>query len=379
MSWRHFLRKNKILAIFSSVKLTTGCLFLLFVLTFWGTVAQVENGLYSAQERYFHSFYFLAAGFIPFAGAQLVMWVLFINLLAVALVRFVYEWRRAGILIIHAGLLLFLVSGYVTLRCSVESYMSLEEGQSKNVSQSAHQWELALWPRQDDGARQVAAVDARAFAGGKQVDFSDFGFVLTADEYYPNADALGGLNENKKFINASGIIQLRPKGLSGELEKNIPGGIFTISSKTGVLSQVLLYGLEDKPAVFYAGGRPYEMKLRLKQYPLPIVIKLVDFIKEDHPGTDIPRSFKSVVNVGSAGAWRQKTISMNDPLRHKDYTFYQSSYEKQPDGREVSVLSVVRNPWRILPYWATFVTFFGLVFHFILMAVNTIKRPDQPG
>lgn len=349
---------------------------MLFVLTFWGTVAQVENGLYFAQERYFHSFYFLAAGFIPFAGAQLVMWILFMNLVAVLLVRFVYRWRRAGILIIHLGLLLFLVSGYMTLRCSVESYLLLEEGQSKNVSQSAHEWELALWMRQDDGARQVAAVDARAFAGGKQVDFSDFGFVLTADEYYPNADALGGLSEKKKLINASGIVQLRAKGFSRELEKNIPGGIFTIRSKAGVVGQVLLYGLEDKPAVFYDAGRSYELKLRLKHYPLPIAIKLVDFIKEEHPGTDIPRAFKSVVNVGSAGVWRQKTISMNDPLRHKDYTFYQSSYQTQPDGREISVLSVVKNPGRVLPYWATFITFFGLVVHFILMAVSASKRPD---
>jgi hypothetical protein len=46
---------KKIIQLFSSVKIAVVCLLLLFVLTFWGTVAQVQQGLYVAQERFFHS------------------------------------------------------------------------------------------------------------------------------------------------------------------------------------------------------------------------------------------------------------------------------------------------------------------------------------
>ena len=58
------------LKLLSSVRITVVCIFLLFVLTFWGTVAQVQQGLYIAQERFFNSFFFLAGGFFPFPGCR---------------------------------------------------------------------------------------------------------------------------------------------------------------------------------------------------------------------------------------------------------------------------------------------------------------------
>jgi hypothetical protein len=56
---------------------------------------------------------------------------------------------------------------------------------------------------------------------------------------------------------------------------------------------------------------------------------------------------------------------MNEPLRYKGYTFYQSSFE-QRDGIEVSVLNVVKNTGRFFPYLSCLVIFCGLLLHFIL-------------
>src|SRR5947207_6097190 len=110
------------LKILSSVRITVVCLFLLFILTFWGTVAQVQQGLYVAQERFFNSFFFLAGGFFPFPGAQLVLWILFINLLCTTIVRFskYRKWSYAGILIIHFGLLLYFAAAYIIFQVSKE-------------------------------------------------------------------------------------------------------------------------------------------------------------------------------------------------------------------------------------------------------------------
>ena len=47
----------------SSPRITVVCLFLLFILTFWGTIAQVQQGLYLAQERYFFNSFFFSAGY----------------------------------------------------------------------------------------------------------------------------------------------------------------------------------------------------------------------------------------------------------------------------------------------------------------------------
>ena len=130
---------------FSSLKITVSCLGLLFILTFWGTIDQVENGLYHAQEQFFNSYFFLIFGFIPFPGAQLVLWVLFLNLVCVALTRFVFRWSHIGILIIHFGLLTYFAAAFITLHCIEESQLTLREGGAANVSTAYHDWEFSIW------------------------------------------------------------------------------------------------------------------------------------------------------------------------------------------------------------------------------------------
>ena len=187
MNFRQRLQKYKAIKFFSSVKLAVTCLVLLFILTFWGTIAQVHQGLYVAQERYFESFYFIVLGFFPFPGGQAVMWVLFLNLLCVALVRLVYKWRNIGIIIIHCGLLLFLISGYVVLRCAQESFVTLNEGQITNVSTAYHDWEISVWEETaGDSAqrynREVTAISAEGLTAGKEIHFRELGMHLTVKD-----------------------------------------------------------------------------------------------------------------------------------------------------------------------------------------------------
>ena len=90
-------------------RLTVYCLAFLFVLTFWGTVYQVEHGLYAAQERFYSSWIILIGGFVPFPGTQLVLTVLTVNLTAYLMTML--GKSSFGILLTHAGLLLLLIGG----------------------------------------------------------------------------------------------------------------------------------------------------------------------------------------------------------------------------------------------------------------------------
>src|SRR5271154_5339469 len=116
----------------SSPLITVVCLFLLFVLTFWGTIAQVHQGLYAAQDRFFNSFFFLAAGFIPFPGAQLVLWVFFINLISMLILTWkkYTQWENIGLLVIHMGLILYFVAAFMIFHVSQESNIHLAEGEA---------------------------------------------------------------------------------------------------------------------------------------------------------------------------------------------------------------------------------------------------------
>src|SRR5690348_3108354 len=98
-----------ILKFFSSLRLTVVCLSLALGLVFIGTLAQVDEGLYAAQNRWFRSLIVTNAHIgsfkLPiFPGGYLLGGVLLINLLAAHATRFKFSKKKIGIFIIHAGI-----------------------------------------------------------------------------------------------------------------------------------------------------------------------------------------------------------------------------------------------------------------------------------
>ena len=65
---------------------------------------------------------------------------------------------------------------------------------------------------------------------------------------------------------------------------------------------------------------------------------------------------------------------MNNPLRYKDYTVYQASYDSDTMGRQYSTLAVVKNYARVLPYIACLAVFLGLALHFLIQAFISKAR-----
>lgn len=370
---RKKLQRHPAIKFCASLKITLTCLILLFILTFWGTVDQVYNGLYLTQERFFNSFFFIFAGFIPFPGAQLVLWVLFVNLVCVALTRFVYNRDHIGITIIHGGLLLFFVAAFVTLHGVEESHLTLMEGEAANVSSAYHDWEVAVWP-ESGSEKDVIAYDAAGLRPGQQLKFQEYGLTLTVGHCYPNSEAYSaeGGQAAGAVLNASGVGILKPVPLDKGPEKNLPGCLLTAEG----IGPVILYGGEDGPLKITKGGQNYFMHLRRKHFPVPFLLRLKDFTVEWYPDTEVARSYKSLVEVipPGGGGSREVLISMNKPLRYKNFTLYQSSYSVDKAGRESSTLAVVRNSGRLLPYFASFLTFGGLALYFLLMAFRAKRE-----
>ena len=355
----------------SSAKITVVCLFLLFILTFWGTIAQVQQGLYAAQDRFFNSFFFLAAGFIPFPGAQLVLWVFFINLMCMMILtwRKYTNWTNSGLLITHVGLIIYFFAAFMVFHVSKESNVHLAEGESCNVSTSYQDWELAFWP-EDSREHQVTAFDTKGFKPGIQVPFDNKDFTLTVHNFYLNSEAFGDSSGkmNPAILNASGITLLNEKPLNKEREQNVEGGIFDLQTNHQS-STLILYGAESQATTVNIAGKNYDFILRHTHFPLPFSIKLDHFKAEFHPGTDMAKSYESLVTITTGALERQVRIYMNNPLRYKDYTVYQASYDTDNMGRHYSTLAVVKNYARILPYIACFFVFFGLALHFLIQAL----------
>ena len=145
------IKNNWIVRFFTSYYLATACIALLMILTAMGTLYQVDQGLYAAKQKFFNSWFFVLAGFIPFPGARLVLWLAFLNLLGVTLFRFKYRWSRVGMLLTHLGLIVLLAGASVTFHFSEESYVTLGENEGTNISMDYHEWEIAGWIQESKG------------------------------------------------------------------------------------------------------------------------------------------------------------------------------------------------------------------------------------
>src|SRR5438034_6877278 len=141
---------RKVIDLITSLKLTIVCLAVGMALIFAGTLAQVHLGIHEAQQRYFQSMFVWwpseGRGFkIPiFPGGHLIGAVLLVNLIAAHAKRFRWTWRKLGIHLTHAGLIIMLAGGLFTDLFAVEVDVRLARGDTKNDSEDMRRTEWAV-------------------------------------------------------------------------------------------------------------------------------------------------------------------------------------------------------------------------------------------
>jgi hypothetical protein len=95
-----------------------------------------------------------------------------------------------------------------------------------------------------------------------------------------------------------------------------------------------------------------------------------------------PSVFLSDVTKLEGGDETRVKISMNEPLRHEGYTFFQTSWGPQlrefdPSRTLYSVLAVVVNPSDQWPKWSCYVIGLGLLLHFAMKLLRYIRSESQ--
>ena len=172
MSLDYFL--DRLINFFTSLRLTVVCLALALVLVFWGTLAQVDLGLYKAQNEFFRSFFIYwgpkgASWRIPvFPGGYLIGGVLLINLIASQLRRFAFTASKIGLWMVHVGLILLLLGQLLTDLLSRESTLHLREGEARNYSETEREAELAVIDTTDPDADKVVAIPQGVLASAEE-------------------------------------------------------------------------------------------------------------------------------------------------------------------------------------------------------------------
>jgi hypothetical protein len=136
----------------------------------------------------------------------------------------------------------------------------------------------------------------------------------------------------------------------------------------------------DPPASRYLafGDSVYEMMFDVDRRPLGFELKLDDFDTEFEPGTEQPTHFISQVRLTDARAGikdKPYTISMNNPLDYRGYTFYQQNYIRVRDphtgnftGQFESIFQVATNPGRPIIYGGCALVVLGTFIQFYMRA-----------
>ncbi|MEI6283987.1 MAG: cytochrome c biogenesis protein CcsA [Opitutae bacterium] len=376
----------------ASLKLTVALLGLSMILILLGTLEQVHWGVWHIQKEYFSSWFCLyplntsAPLHLPLPGGYLLGLILVINLICAHFQKFKDKkgYKHWGIKMIHVGLLLLLVGGFVTAVYQDESAMVIPEKEQRNYTEAFRSYELVVIEHAANGTDKVVSVPEELLQK-TSLNLPNTSFTAKVLKYYPNCilRAQSQFPQGEVAQVTQGIGARTPlayKPIPESFDDNNPNNPLAIieinSGKTNLGSWILNAQLgESFPAqTFVYGGKTYEVNLRkLRQY-LPFSITLNQFTHEKYPGTEIPKRFVSDVTVtGEAGKFPY-TISMNQPMRHGGMTFYQSSFGATSEGKNISVLQVVRNPGWLIPYISVSLMSLGLLWHFCLSLGQFLNR-----
>jgi hypothetical protein len=392
-----------IVRFFSSYALATSVLALLLLVTFLGTLEQVDHGLHESQKKYFESLFItsidlgccLRAMHIPaedwhlpvlMPGGYLLMILLSLNLIFGGVARIMKRLtaareagqkhsvlRYAGLVLAHGSIVFMLLAGLVSMYFKKDGAMQLREGQTSDEFQSFHDSVIEIEkvsPAPAAGAKRTAVVIEGKFfqdlSSGKARTFTNtqLPFDLQVKNYETNSvpKRADGSETGREVVDG---YYLQPVKEAPEQEKNIDGAYVTATLKDGTTQAGIIWRYAMAPFSVKVGEEVWGVTLNRKTWTLPFAVTLDKFEREVHPGTEKARRFTSHVTVKSGGSEQKRVITMNEPLRDGGYALFQQSFDMgtNEDGsvRKSSTFQIVQNPSDHWPLISCIIVGIGLI------------------
>lgn len=421
---------NRIAKFFSSLKLTVVLLAFAIVLVWVGTVAQADEGLYQAQSRYFKTWVVVGANMfghhipIVLPGGYLLGTTLLVNLLAAHISRFQFTWKKIGIHVAHAGIILLLVGQLITDIFSRETQIHFSEGETKSFAESPSNYELVFVTSADAQHNQEISIPARMLEKGGVITDPQLPFSIRVKSYLHNSEPTfrAPMMQNGPPLTTNGVAANFDFNVESDSktmdDRNVPTALIEIIGPNGSLGDWVasdwisdpgmieglwiayarrmgadmartIVGRINQPQVVVVGGKAFEFVMRPERVYLPFSLTLIKATHSVYPGSDIPKDFRSRVRLQNpkTGEDRETDIFMNSPLRYSGLTFYQYQMNAGDVARQAgripsSVLQVVRNPSWLTPYIGCVLVAAGLLIQFLSHLIKFLskrKPAAQPG
>jgi hypothetical protein len=289
------------------------------------------------------------------------------NLLAAHAIRFKLSWKRSGILLIHAGLIVMMLSELVAGLLAVESKMPIAEGETVNYIENSREVELAIIDASKPKIDDVIVIPEAMLRQHGVIRHQLLPFDVEVLSYMTNSNLLDvppqKVSKETLIASDSNYYTVGPRSEEtgvdpGQREDAAAVRVaFRMKESAEVLATHLLslwfypnYTLRQlrfQAQEVTAGDTTYRLELRFKRVYQPFALQLIEFRHDKYLGTDKPKNFSSRVRLldTSRGEDRELTISMNDPLRYAGESFYQSGFfptEREAFGEPFSRSFAIR-------------------------------------
>lgn len=300
--------------------------------------------------------------------------------------------KRGGNVLIHAGVGLLMVGQFVFGDRQVEQRMGLAEGETTNLAVIEDQLELALIDTSDPKEDVVYAIpealirkinrtdrvidDPSLPAKIKIVQWMKNSSLAPLEAGFDNPATTGnGLQYMARpakseggAMQATNIAAAYVQVIDKETDEPIE--TVMLSQRINDIAQLTVSMQHDEYEPVTIDGKPFELAIRFRQERKPYDVHLKDVEKMNYSGTDTARDYSSrlVITDRETGESQEAKTWMNNPIRYKGETFYQSRYNRIPTAGggtiETTGLQVVENMGWVIPYMACMMVFWGMAAHF---------------
>ncbi|MCK5675492.1 MAG: cytochrome c biogenesis protein ResB, partial [Verrucomicrobia bacterium] len=308
--------------------------------------------------------------------------------------------KRAGMVLLHGGILFLLIGEFATALFAVEATMTIKEGETVSYIDHSRQLELSFTDTSNPDFDTVTVVPGDALKDGALIKPDGLPFDIKVNRYMVNSNnpqPLQGISESlrSRYPQYEGhgarlYVTEQPEASGASGTRNAPAvDVELFNRATGdslgryILSLWFYPNFVnrswDMPTNITVGDKDYTVYFRFRREYVtspsgnPYSIKLLDFVHEKYEGTQMPKDFASQILLINEGdqVERELRIWMNNPLRYARRTFYQSGYLPDDSG---TVLQVVRNDSWMIPYLSCMIVFVGMAAQFVQSLGRHLRR-----
>jgi len=243
--------------------------------------------------------------------------------------------KRAGIVLLHAGVALVMANELVVYGLHVEGQMQIKEGETVDYVYDIRAIELSLVDTSDPKSDDVVVVPGTLLKTKELIDDEQLPCDVQTVEYLQNSSLhdvkTGQENRATAGTGLNTIAETRRAGTGTDAGGSVDvtsAYVKLIDKKSHQDIGTYLVSAGLKPQKVEIDGKNYELALRFKRTYKPYAMKLHDVRFDKYLGTETAKNYSSDLRLvdASRNVDRDVKIWMNNPLRFAGETFYQSSY-----------------------------------------------------